>query len=268
MGFFARLRDRIDRVDSHVCIGLDSDPDRLPDAVADAELPQWQFNRRIIDATAEFAAAYKPNMAFYETPDGLTALTETIGYAHAQGVPVILDAKRGDIGNTARAYARLLDAADAITVNPYMGTDSVAPFLNRTDKGVYVLCRTSNSGATDLQDRLLADGQPVYAAVAALADGWATADNVGLVVGATAPAELELVRETAPDRPLLLPGVGAQGGDLQAVVTGGFGTGAELINSSRSIIFADPTGGPQFAEAARGAARKLRDAIRRLQAES
>jgi len=268
MGYFARLRERVERIDSHVCIGLDSDPQRLPDAVADAELPQWQFNRRIIDATAEFAAAYKPNMAFYETPDGLAALTETVGYAHAQGVPVILDAKRGDIGNTARAYARLLDDADAITVNPYMGTDSVAPFLSRTDKGVYVLCRTSNSGAADLQDRTLRDGRPLYAAVAALADGWATADNVGLVVGATAPEELAVIRETAPDRPLLLPGVGAQGGDLAAVVADGFGTGAELINSSRSIIFADPTGGPQFAAAARGAARSLRDAIRRLQAET
>jgi len=268
MGFFARLRDRVDRIDSHLCIGLDSDPRRLPDAVADADLPQWQFNRRIIDATATFAAAYKPNMAFYETPEGLAALTETIGYAQAQDVPVVLDAKRGDIGNTARAYAGLLDVADAITVNPYMGTDSVAPFLSRTDKGVYVLCRTSNSGAADLQDRTLADGQPVYAAVAALAEGWATADNVGLVVGATAPEELAVVRETAPERPLLLPGVGAQGGDLRAVIEGGFASGAELINSSRGIIFADPTGGDQFAEAARGAARRLRDAIRRLQAET
>lgn len=246
--FFDRLRERIRTADTVVSVGLDPDPARLPAAVTDAELPRWAFNRRIIDATHEHAACYKPNAAFYEDPDGWRALAETVAYAHGKGVPVLLDAKRADIGNTARQYAELLDddslAVDAITVNPYLGRDSLEPFLGRTDAGVFVLCRTSNAGGADLQDLELASGEPVYERVATLADRWNQHDNVGLVVGATAPDELEEVRELVPEMPFLVPGVGAQGGDAEAAVEYGLAewrdgeTRVGLVNSSRGIIFA------------------------------
>ncbi|MEF8825096.1 MAG: orotidine-5'-phosphate decarboxylase [Halapricum sp.] len=248
MTFFDRLADRIDAVDSVVSVGLDPDPDRLPEYVADADLPRWQFNRRIIDVTHEHAACYKPNAAFYEGPDGWAALEETIAYAHGRDVPVLLDAKRGDIGNTARQYATALDRADAITVNPYMGRDSLEPFLQRVEKGVFVLCRTSNPGGADLQDLELDSGEPLYERVAALADLWNKNGNVGLVVGATNPEELAEIREVVPDIPFLVPGVGAQGGDVEAAVEHGLAdswasaddssTGVGLVNSSRGILFA------------------------------
>jgi len=236
--FFDRLRDRIDRVDSVVSVGLDADPDRIPDFLSDRDLPRWAFNRRIIDATHEHAACYKPNAAFYEDADGWRALRETVAYAHGKDVPVLLDAKRADIGNTSRRYADLLDTADAITVNPYMGRDSLDPFLAREEAGVFVLCRTSNPGGADLQDLELTSGEPLYRRVAALADLWNEHGNVGLVVGATAPEELETLRAEVPDIPFLVPGVGAQGGDAEAAVTYGLADGVGLVNSSRGIIFA------------------------------
>ncbi|WP_297889689.1 orotidine-5'-phosphate decarboxylase [uncultured Halorubrum sp.] len=244
MDFFETLADRIDAVDSVVSVGLDPDPSRLPDAVGDADLPRWAFNRRIIDATHEHAACYKPNAAFYEDPDGWRALRETAAYAEGKGVPVLLDAKRGDIGNTARRYAEILDHVDAITVNPYLGRDSLQPFLDRADKGVFALCRTSNPGGADLQDLELASGEPLYERVAALADVWNANGNVGLVVGATTPDELEAVREIVPEIPFLVPGVGAQGGDAEAAVEHGLASRPDLpvdvglVNSSRGIIFA------------------------------
>ena len=243
MHFFDRLADRIAAADSVVSVGLDPDPDRLPDSVLDAELPRWQFNRRIIDATHGHAACYKPNAAFYEDPDGWRSLQETIAYAHGKDVPVLLDAKRGDIGNTARQYARVLDdeegpAADAITVNPFLGRDSLEPFLQRADKGVFVLGRTSNPGGEDLQDLELASGEKLYERVVHLADLWNGNGNVGLVVGATNPDELEEIRELVPDIPFLVPGVGAQGGDAEAAVEHGLADGVGLVNSSRGIIFA------------------------------
>ena len=256
MGFFDRLGSRISVTDSVVCVGLDADRDRLPDHLRGHDLPQWAFNRRIIDATHDHAAAYKPNVAFYEDIEGWRALEETIAYAHGKDVPVILDAKRADIGNTARQYARLLDTADAITVNPYMGQDSLQPFLAEGDAGVFVLCRTSNPGAADLQDRELADGRLVYERVAELASDWNEDGNVGLVVGATAPDELVSIRELVPDLPFLVPGIGAQGGDAEAAVTYGLVDGVGLINSSRGIIFAGE--GEAFDRAAGAAARQLK----------
>ncbi len=244
MTFFDRLADRIAAVDSVVSVGLDPDPDRLPESVSDADLPRWAFNRRVIDATHEHAACYKPNAAFYEDPDGWRALEETVAYAHGKDVPVLLDAKRGDVGNTARQYAEILDLVDAITVNPYLGRDALEPFLGRADAGVFVLCRTSNPGGADLQDLELAAGDCLYQRVAALADTWNRNGNVGLVVGATAPEELEDVRERVPEIPFLVPGVGAQGGDAEAAVEYGLadypGTDVRvgLVNSSRGIIFA------------------------------
>jgi orotidine-5'-phosphate decarboxylase len=242
MSFFERLGERIAAVDSVVSVGLDPDPDRLPAGVADADLPRFSFNRRIIDATHEHAACYKPNAAFYEDGDGWRALRETVAYAHGKDVPVLLDAKRADIGNTARQYAGVLDDVDAITVNPYLGGDALQPFLDREEKGIFVLCRTSNPGGADLQDLTLESGETVYERVADLAAAW-DAGNVGLVVGATAPEELESIRERVPDLPFLVPGVGAQGGDAEAAVEYGLAEGVGLVNSSRGIIFAGEDAG-------------------------
>ncbi|ELZ67003.1 orotidine 5'-phosphate decarboxylase [Haloferax prahovense DSM 18310] len=258
MGFFDDLRDRIEATDSVVSVGLDADIDRIPDHLLDKDLPRWAFNRRIIDATHEHAAAFKPNAAFYEDEDGWRSLRETIAYAHGKGVPVLLDAKRADIGNTTRKYADLLDDADAITVNPYMGRDSIQPFLAREDKGVFVLCRTSNPGGSDLQSLELDSGEPLYERVAALCDLWNEHGNVGLVVGATGPDELEHLREQVPDLPFLVPGVGAQGGDAEAAVEFGLADGVGLVNSSRGIIFAGEDDGEDFDKAAGQAAKRLK----------
>ena len=240
MSFFEDLDARIGATDSVVSVGLDPDPDRLP-AFLDAELPRWAFNRRVIDATHEHAACYKPNAAFYEDSDGWRALKETIVYAQSKGVPVLLDAKRGDIGNTARQYASALDPdgldADAITVNPYMGRDTLEPYLSRTEKGVFVLCRTSNSGGADFQNLDVGNDKPLYQYVAERCAVWDDNDNVGLVVGATAPEELQRLRERV-DLPFLVPGVGAQGGDAEAAVEYGLADGVGLVNSSRGIVFA------------------------------
>ena len=265
MNCFDRLADRVAAADSVLCVGLDPDLDRLPPAVQDHDLPRWAFNRRIIDATAEHAAAFKPNAAFYEDPDGWRALEETLAYAEGKDVPVILDAKRADIGNTARQYAKLLDAADAITANPYMGEDSLQPFLSHPEAATFVLCRTSNPGGADLQSLELEDGDQVYERVADLAAEWDDG-NVGLVVGATAPEELEEVRERVPELPFLVPGVGAQGGDAQAAVEHGTASagpyeGVGLVNSTRGIIFSyEDANVPEdrFEEAAASAAKSLK----------
>jgi orotidine-5'-phosphate decarboxylase len=244
MGFFERLGARIEATNSVVSVGLDPDPSRLPAFLSDADLPRWAFTRRIIDATHEHAACYKPNAAFYEDADGWRALRETVAYAAGKDVPVLLDAKRGDIGNTARQYAEVLEFVDAITVNPYMGRDSLQPFLEHESTGVFVLCRTSNPGGSDLQSLELASGEPLYERVAALADVWNANQNVGLVVGATTTEELERVREIVPTIPFLVPGVGAQGGDAEAAVEHGLAShpaadvDVGLVNSSRGIIFA------------------------------
>ena len=267
MSFFETLAARIESTDSVVSVGLDPDPSRLPDFVADADLPRWAFNRRVIDATHEHAACYKPNAAFYEDADGWRALRETIAYAHGKDVPVLLDAKRADIGNTTRQYAAALDDADAITVNPYLGRDSLQPFLDRAEKGVFVLCRTSNPGGSDLQDLELASGEPLYERVAALADVWNGNGNVGLVVGATAPEELADLREQVPDIPFLVPGVGAQGGDAEAAVEHGLADGVGLVNSSRGIIFAGEERGESFAGAAGEAAKRLRNRLNQYRSD-
>ena len=263
MSFFERLEARIAARESVVSVGLDPDMDRLPEIVREADLPRWAFNRRIIDATHEHAACYKPNAAFYEDSDGWRALQETVAYAHGKDVPVLLDAKRGDIGNTARQYASILDSVDAITVNPYLGGDSLQPFLDREEKGIFVLCRTSNSGGADLQDLELDTGETVYERVATLAQAWNTNGNVGLVVGATAPEELEAIRERTPELPFLVPGVGAQGGDEAAAVEYGLADGVGLVNSSRGIIFAGENATGDYFEAAGAAAKQLKDGLNR-----
>jgi orotidine-5'-phosphate decarboxylase len=260
--FFERLADRIAEIDSIVSVGLDPDEERLPAAVRDADLPRWEFNRRIIDATHEHAAVFKPNAAFYEDSDGWRTLEQTVEHAHEKGVPVLLDAKRADIGNTSRQYAKVLDSVDAITLNPFLGRDSLAPFLDREEAGCFLLCRTSNPGGADVQELELAAGDLVYERVADLASEWNRNDNVGLVVGATTPDELRTVRERVPELPFLVPGVGAQGGDAEAAAT--YATaenGAGLVNSTRSIIFAGEDSDRPFDEAAGEAARDLKERL-------
>jgi orotidine-5'-phosphate decarboxylase len=223
-----------------------------------------QFNKAIIDSTCDLVCAYKPNLAFYEAlgTEGLTILEKTVKYVPGD-IPVIADAKRGDIGNTARAYAKALFsvlAFDAATVNPYLGFDSLEPFINYQDKGVFILCRTSNRGATDFQD-LHTNGLPLYEAVAQKAQEWNIHGNIGLVVGATYPEELKRVRSICPEMPLLIPGIGAQGGDLASAV--GYGVDARgekaIINVSRQILYASKE--KDFARAARNVAEKTRNQI-------
>ena len=258
----------------HLAVGLDTDPARIPAAVAPGAAPGERvvaFNRAIVAATADLAAAYKPNAAFYEAlgAEGFAALAGTIEAVRAEspGAAVILDAKRADIGSTNAGYAAAaFDAlgADAITVHPYLGGEALAPFLERAEKLVFVLARTSNPGAGELQDIEDRDGVPLYRRVArAVAGGWNGAGNCGLVVGATYPEELRAVREDVPaSMPILVPGVGAQGGDVAAVVAANrdAGSDAYLIAASRSIVYA--SSGEDFAEAARAAAQSLDAEIR------
>src|ERR1700736_4573926 len=254
-----------------LCVGLDPDPAKLPKDLAPEERaqPLYAFNRRIVDATADIAAAYKPQIAFYSALGKERELVDSIRYIRerAPHALVILDAKRNDIGNTAEAYAReAFDryGADAVTVNPYMGEDSVRPFLARPDRAAILLCRTSNPGAKDFQD-LLVDGLPLYRRVAERAAGqWNAQGNLMLVVGATYPREMADLRLAHPEVSFLVPGIGAQGGDLDATLAAGLdaqGAGL-LISSSRNIIYA----GGGAAGAIREAATELRTAINRVRA--
>jgi orotidine-5'-phosphate decarboxylase len=268
MGFMQALRARWDEADSLVCVGLDPEPEKFPARFADDVDAVFDFCRAIVDATAEFACAFKPQIAHFAALGAEDALHRLIAYIHAAhpGVPVILDSKRGDIGSTAQRYAsEAFDryAADAVTVNPYLGRDSVQPFLDRADKGVVILCRTSNPGAGDLQD-LIVDGRPLYQHVAeTIARDWNAHGNCALVVGATWPEQLREVRAIVGDMPFLVPGVGAQGGDVAAVIGNAKttdGTGL-VVSSSRAILYASRR--DDFAEAAANAARSLRDEINR-----
>ena len=243
--FADRLRHAQASSGGLLCVGLDPDPARLPPDLAGRPAPLLEFNRRIIDATQHLAAAYKPQIAFYSALGRESELVDSIRYLRerAPHALVILDAKRGDIGNTAEAYAReAFDryGADAVTVNPYMGEDSVRPFLSRPDRGAILLCRTSNTGARDFQD-LLVHGVPLYRHVAdRAARYWNELDNLMLVVGATYPEEMAGLRRAHPTLSFLVPGIGAQGGDLAATLAAGLtadGSGL-LINSSRGIIYA------------------------------
>jgi orotidine-5'-phosphate decarboxylase len=265
-GFMAQLRAAWRQKGSLACVGLDPQIERLPAHIAARPSPIFQFNKAIIDATADLVCAYKPQFAHYAACEAEDQLERTIEYIHRAypGVPVILDAKRGDVGSTAERYAiEVFEryGADAVTVNPYLGGDSLEPFLNYADRGVIILCRTSNPGARDLQD-LEVGGRKLFLAVAELAvRRWNTRGNCLLVVGATYPRELAEVRAIAPEMPFLLPGVGAQGGDLRAAVGAGQsadGTGL-IVSSSRAIIHA--SSGEDFATAARAVTLALRDDI-------
>ena len=266
MTFFQKLASAARKNNSLLCVGLDPDPELMPDRLAILE-----FNRAIIDATRDLVCAYKLNFAFYEVAgtEGFEILKSTVDYI-PDDIPTIADAKRGDIGNTARAYARSIFTNlnfDAATVNPYLGFDSVEPFIQYRDRGVFILCRTSNPGAADFQSLRLA-GKPgsLFEVVAEKASQWNSHGNIGLVVGATYPQELKLIREGYPDMPLLIPGIGAQGGDLELAVRYGADTRGEkiIINSSRQVIYASR--GKDFAPAARRAATELRDQINHYRA--
>jgi orotidine-5'-phosphate decarboxylase len=235
----------------------------------------FEFNRAIIDATADLVCAYKPNIAFYEAMgnEGLDALKRTRGYI-PEGIPAIIDAKRGDIGNTVKAYARsLFDyfGFDATTASPYLGFDSLEPFVEYRDRGVLVLCRTSNPGAVDFQSlECEVDGsrKQLFEVVAEKVSRWNTHGNMGLVVGATYPEELKLIRQKYPDMIILIPGVGAQGGELAEVVKYGADAGRQktIINSSRQILYASK--GKDFAQAARQVAGEMRDRINQFLSDS
>ena len=263
MNFIEKLAQAGKKNKSLLCVGLDTDPAMVP-----VGMGVYEFNKAIIDATADLVCAYKPNIAFYEAMGnpGLDALKKTRDYIPKE-IPVIIDAKRGDIGNTAKAYARsLFDYFnfDAMTASPYLGFDSLEPFIQYRDRGIFILCRTSNKGAADFQSLLLkTDGgqKMLFEIVAAKVNEWNKHGNLGLVVGATYPGELKLIRDRYPEMPLLIPGVGTQGGELRQVVK----YGADLkrhrtiINSSRQILYASK--GKDFAEAARREAASLRDKI-------
>ncbi len=265
--FMDRLRDRWHDADTLVCVGLDPEPAKFPARFAGQPNAIFEFCRDIVDATAPYACAFKPQIAHFaaaEAEEALRMLILHIRLRHPR-VPVILDSKRGDIGSTAQHYAREAFeryAADAVTVNPYMGRDSAQPFLDHADKGVVILCRTSNPGAGDLQD-LLVDGKPLYQHVAAkVAREWNEHGNCALVVGATWPEQLREVRAIVGDQvPFLVPGVGAQGGDVRAVVSNARNRDGDglVISSSRAILYASK--GEDYADAAANAARTLRDEI-------
>jgi orotidine-5'-phosphate decarboxylase len=247
---------------SLLCVGLDPDPRLMPTADIIA------FNRAIIDATRDLVCAYKPNGAFYEAFGfrGVQALAWTVRYIRRECPDVIIigDAKRGDVPSSSSLYAEAMFLRlrlDAVTVNGYLGRDSVEPFLKYDGKGAFVLCRTSNPGAVEFQDIQDKYGVPLYQSVARTVGGWSTDGNLGLVVGATYPEELGAVREICPSLPILIPGVGSQNGDLRAAVVNGTDASGRraIINASRSIIYAGS--GPGFAGAARRAASDLRDKI-------
>lgn len=264
MAFVEKLREAARRNNSLVCVGLDPDPDLM--AVRDFV----EFHRTIIEATSDLACCYKPNFAFFEAMGtaGIDALHKVRQLVPSH-IPVLLDAKRGDIGNTSTFSARAVFdiwGFDAVTVNPYLGQDGLDPFMGYRDRAIFVLARTSNPGARDFQDLKVVgpDGstRPLYEIVAETARGWNTYGNVCLVVGATYPAELARIRELCPEMTFLVPGVGAQGGDLEAALKAGLDARGEglMINSSRQIIYASRSSA-DYGEAARAAAMRLRDAI-------
>jgi orotidine-5'-phosphate decarboxylase len=269
MGFMEAVRARWTGADSLVCIGLDPEPAKFPPALRDDPDAVFTFLRAIVDATADLACAFKPQIAHFAALGAELTLQRLVAHIHEAhpGVPVILDAKRGDIGSTAERYAvEAFDryGADAVTVNPYLGRDSAQPFLDRADRGVVLLCRTSNPGAKDFQV-LNCGGAPLYQRVAeTIARDWNGNGNCLLVVGATWPGELAAVRALVGDLPFLVPGIGAQGGDVEAVVRAGRtadGTGL-LVSSSRAILYAG--NGDDYADAARAAAQDLRDTVNRF----
>jgi orotidine-5'-phosphate decarboxylase len=273
--FHNRINETAHDNDSLLCVGLDPDLSLFPAALrdgTDVEHAIVTFNTHVIEVTSDLVCAYKPNLGFYLAHGGagVAALEETRRRI-PPNVPVILDAKVGDVGSTAEAYATGYFTTwdfDAVTVNPYLGEDSLAPFMRRGDRGVIVVCKTSNPGSGDLQDRQLdadGDSEPMYLTVADRVASWSERwpATLGLVVGATYPAELAAVRQRCPSLPILLPGIGAQGGALEASVRAGLDSkgGALLVSASRSVLYPDSTQQPDWKSAVRAEAVRLRNAI-------
>jgi orotidine-5'-phosphate decarboxylase len=275
MTFLEQLKGAERQNGSLLCVGLDPEPNKFPAGMKGDASKMYDFCAQIVDATADLAIAFKPQIAYFAAHRAEDQLEKLMAHMrrNAPHVPVILDAKRGDIGSTAEQYA--LEAferygADAVTLSPFMGFDSVQPYLKHHGKGAFLLCRTSNPGGDDLQNQRLAsvEGQPLlYEHIAKLAQGpWNVNGQLGLVVGATYPAEIERVRSLAPTLPLLIPGVGAQGGDAVATIKAGYRqsqgvtSGAVIVSSSRAILYA--SSGPDFAQAARNEAMRTRDVLR------
>jgi orotidine-5'-phosphate decarboxylase len=260
--FYQKLSGIWKKHDSLLCVGLDNDFDKLPVVVKKQKFPQYVFNKAIIDATHDLVCAYKPNSAFYEArgAQGIAELKMTCDYLRKKypDIVIILDAKRADIGNTNNGYVTFAYeylGVDAVTLHPYLGREAIQPFLDRKEKGSIILCRTSNPGAGEFQD-------DIYQKVAMrVAKYWNANNNCALVVGATYPAELAIVRRIVKNMPLLIPGIGTQGGDIEKTVRAGVnshGAGA-IINASRNVIFA--SSGADFAQKAREEAQKLKNKI-------
>ncbi len=267
MTFIDQWQGAASRHASRLCVGLDPEPERLPAPWTRDTTRLYDFCAAIVDATADLVCAFKPQIAHFAAVGAEAQLEKLIRHIHrtAPGVPVILDAKRGDIGSTARHYAAEAFeryGADALTVSPFMGADSLDPYLDgHPDRGLFVLCRTSNPGGEDLQSLRVEGGERVFERVARLACGpWNRHGQIGLVTGATRPDDIAGIRAIAPDAPLLIPGIGAQGGDLEATVRAA--RHRFLINASRSVLYAGD--GTDFVQAARAEARRLRDAIETL----
>ena len=264
MSFKEKLSRTTSRNNSLVCVGLDTDPKKLPPCVQDKDDPVLYFNQQIIDATADLACCYKPNFAFYGAlgAQGFKTLQQTLEHV-PDGIPVLVDAKVGDIGNTAEQYAhKFFDvlSADALTVTPYMGTDAITPFTAYKDRTTFLVCLTSNPGADDFEKQHMGD-RPLYEHVIAKAHEWNDNANIGLVIGGTQPEHFASVRSLAPNMPFLIPGIGAQGGDIASAVRNGqdaAGAGI-LVNSSRGILYASSS--DDYAQAARRATLTLRDAL-------
>ena len=268
MSFARALAAATARHQSMLCVGLDPEPAKFPGAWRDDPRRIADFCCAIVDATHDLVCAFKPQIAYFAAHRAEDQLERVVAHVRrvAPQVPVILDAKRGDIGSTAEQYAREAFEryqADAVTLSPYMGFDSIEPYLRWDGRGLILLCRTSNAGGSDLQNQLLDGGERLYERVARLAAGpWNRDGRLGLVVGATFPAEIARVRELAPTLPLLIPGVGAQGGDAAATVRAGWRPdGPIIVNSSRAVLYA--SAGDDFAAAARGVAEATRELLQR-----
>ncbi|MBI3459293.1 orotidine-5'-phosphate decarboxylase [Candidatus Azambacteria bacterium] len=264
MSIIDKYNKRVDKVNSLVCVGLDSDWEKIPDTYKKLPFPQFEFNKFIIDETQEYVAAFKPNSAFYEArgDQGIRELKMTMEYLQEKypDILTINDAKRGDIGNTNQGYVDfILDwlGFDALTVSPYLGEESLQPFLQRADKGIIVLCRTSNPGSGEIQN-LLVERKPLWHIIAErVKNKWNKNNNCLLVVGATYPEEIKVIRDLMGDMTLLMPGIGNQGGDVELAVKAGLNSQGKglIINSSRAII---------FSENPREEARKLRDEVNKF----
>lgn len=254
--------------DSLLCVGLDPDLGRIPEDFSSCSKPFFEFNRQIIDATKDLVSCYKPQFAHYAAIGAEGELKDTIDYCHTVGIPVILDVKRGDIGSTADKYADEAFCryeADAVTTNPYLGMDAMKPFLDWKDKGIIVLCRTSNPGSAEIQNLVLENGKRLYEEVARkAATDWNYNGNVLLVVGATQPEEMKTIRSLTGDMGFLVPGIGAQGGDIESIMAAGQG-GNLIVSSSRAILYASD--GKDFAEAARKVADETRQTINRFRSD-